>query len=186
LEHKEHKIDKLFKEKLSNTEIPLKEDYWPLIEKNIASHSFYRFGWKHINIYNSSFLLLLVLLGSIILFNRPEKPEIKKTESQIIKKDTLNNSNNIPFPVESTTKTKKNNPSTNNKENASTLIETPQESVKDSVGLRIEDATTKPVNTEPEKINSQDHQAKKRIIYVVQQDTIIEKDTIKVRRKRKK
>ncbi len=189
MKEKEHKIDKLFKEKLSNMEIPLEEDYWPLIEKNInPSSSFYRFGWKHFNIYSSSFILLLALIGALFLIDKPEKKETEKTTTPFIE------NNGLPKDKDSSDTEKSSLPNENNsffklnKQNKKNLPVGPSpEAVNDSVTLpEKENIITPPVIIEPSETNTQKLQPKKKAIYVVQQDTIIEKDTVKVRRKKRK
>ena len=172
-------------------EIPLEEDYWPLIEKSLSEPptSFYKYGWKHINIYNLSSALLILLLGSIYVFNTS-----KEQKSGEILVPASNNT--IPQKTDGTSaetqinKSKTNTGSNHSKDKKTILTEpfpSKDKPLKDSSAIQMKDEVVNLViNPEPAKTIPVEKIKPKQIIYVVQQDTIIEKDTVKVRRKRKK
>ncbi len=191
---KADKLDNLFREKLQDCEISPEENYWPYLEKSLDKVSFFKFGWKHINIYNSSVGLLAILLPAIYFFNQPSENKSDKgtplfsDTSSFTKKfaDSLSSTSVKPAKhqeeVVSETKKKKNKKEA--KAEVSSFPELSNE-VKDSNENKIKES---PVVEMPEPIKIVEEKPKpkpKRIIYVVEQDTIIQKDTVKVRRKRK-
>jgi hypothetical protein len=180
------KLDNLFKEKLTDMEIPLEEDYWSGIEKGLDKLPFYKFGWKHLNIYNISTVLLALLISFLLFFNQEEKKD-QPAPSNII--PGIEKEINDSLPTEVPAKTKdapvNNNPgSIQNKNNESQkdtarAIEPVAAPVQENMPLPADTEKAVPVIEEKPKPKP------KRIIYVVQQDTIVEKDTVKVRRKKK-
>ena len=187
MENQGHKLDNLFKEKLSDMEIPLEEDYWPLIEKSLDAPvtSFYKFGWKHFNIYQLSISILL-LFGTVYLLNKPKEQvavPINPTIEQLPTGNAIDSAST--FQPKVITPVKKQNSAINNN-SVSKPVEIRQEadaenSTENSI-LKEEIVIPTP---EPARSVVEEKPKAKRIIYVIQQDTIIEKDTVKVRRKRK-
>ena len=191
MKNESHKLDDLFKEKLSDMEIPLEEDYWPYIEQKVSVQpsSFYKFSWKHINIYNSSVLLLLI--GAVCFFNIPKEQKTENNSSpantgittdkkdSAVTKDLLNKK---AAPINTVPEI----------ENRKTAPITPSSSgeelqIRDSiVPISKQEVIIPSSNQEPTKAIPEEKVKPKKIIYVVQQDTIVEKDTVKVRRRRKK
>jgi hypothetical protein len=183
-----NKLDQLFQEKLQEHEISPEEDYWPYLEKNLSKISFYKFGWKHINIYNLSLGVLLLAIPVIYaLFQSNKKTtdpsyppqeiidSVKKSEAP--KKDPVSVEAAIqPIPKKQI-KAKLLKPDR--------IATNSEVKTKDSLPTTVPTEDTTPTLPEPFK-TIEKKQKPKKIIYVVQQDTIVEKDTVKVRRKRKK
>ncbi len=190
MEKKDHKLDNLFREKLSDMEIPLEEDYWPFIEKNITTPtpSFYKYGWNHLNIYHLLIAGLVLLLGYLYFLNKSTESNSNTNSLPIIEKKSLlkttdSTSTNFKHNNDENTIGKKNRLKTAQKSlpNSTTTSE-----LKDSLIEPIVEDNTFPVtNQEAAKVIIEEKPKPKRIIYVIQQDTIVEKDTVKVRRKRK-
>lgn len=169
-------------------EISPLEDYWPNITKALIQPkvSFHTFGWKHFNIYNISSALLL-LLGSLYYFKTATVQKVEDSGSPVVNETPISNSRdsvsgkNLMEEHSATTQ----KASVNKKRTASEPSATTQS--KDSVANQTKEEPLKPiVEPEPIKTITEEKPKPKRIIYVVQQDTIIKKDTVKVRRKRKK
>ena len=173
-------------------EIPLEEDYWPLIEKDLNNPptSFFRFGWKHFNIYNLSSALLILLLGCFYFLRSDEKPQKEKISAPA--NNIIQGDSQVIYKEPSTNKKEpaKNNVITKNKKTNRAEFSSDITIEKDSVIVNTpkEEATNPSSNPESPKVPVEEKvkPKSKRIIYVVQQDTIVEKDTVKVRRKRKK
>ena len=70
-----NRLDNLFREQFHDHEIAPQEDYWPYLEKSLNRMSFFRFGWRHINIYNVSIGLLAIAIP-IIYFLWPKEETI--------------------------------------------------------------------------------------------------------------
>lgn len=187
MEKQGHKLDNLFKEKLSDMEIPLEDDYWPFIEKSLDApiSSFYKFGWKHFNIYQLSISLLL-LFGTVYLLNKPKEKEIVPSNTTIEKLPIGNNSDNSDTPQPKVIMPAQKQKSAINKDSIAEPIELKLESDAEN-STKNSNVTEEIVlpTPEPTKPVVEEKPKQKRIIYVIQQDTIIEKDTVKVRRKRK-
>jgi len=174
------KLDNLFREKLTDMEIPLEEDYWPGIEKGLGKLPFYKFGWKHLNIYNVSASLLALLITFTLLLNNNTGKGKSKFQRPVININTFQHS--------AKDLDEKNEPTA--QETKIIEVNQPKSILKAPITMdtiappKIEAPVVLP---EPEKpiVEEKPKQKQKKIIYVVQQDTIIQKDTIKVRRKRK-
>ncbi len=191
--HKADKLDLFFQEKLQNHEISPEEDYWPYLEKGLDKAAFYKFGWKHINIYNVSLGVLAILTA--LLFSLLKTPEQETQQPQGIPpanapilKDTISGHHNFVAPKEKTpvlihegTTGAKNNTKKNT--SATTPSAKPTDSLP-AVAIPKEELISAPPREEEIK-KTEEKPKPKKIIYVVQQDTIIEKDTVKVRRKKK-
>lgn len=189
--HRANSLDDLFREQFHDHEIAPEEDYWPYLEKSLNRLSFFRFGWKHINIYNVSIGLLAIAIPVLyflwpqeetILPEEPRKPEEKETIFGVDSFQTKKKS----ISIEEAAAAKKEFPKNTKKEFKEKTIDK-GERQKDSIPVAppvLEEKIT-PVQPEPVKIVEEEKPKKKKIIYVVQQDTIVEKDTVKVRRKRK-
>jgi cytoskeletal protein RodZ len=190
---KADKIDNLFREKLQDIEISPSENYWPYLEKSLNKLSFFKFGWKHVNVYNASVGLLAVILPAIYFLNQPPENKSKKQipvfDSSSVSKEITNSLNSNSEKPEAKrekiiSQTKK---KTLRKAEASEVPSSPELNavVKDSIENKRKESTViempEPVKIIEEKVKSKP----KRIIYVVEQDTIIQKDTVKVRRKRR-
>jgi hypothetical protein len=191
---KADKLDNLFREKLQDCEISPEENYWPYLEKSLDKLSFFKFGWEHINIYNTSVGLLAIILPTIYFFNQPSESKSDKTSpsfsdtSSVTNKSEESAHSTFVKPVvsneEAVSETKKKKTKKGDKPEISSFPELNNE-VKDSNENKIKET---PVVEMPEPVKVVEEKPKtkpKRIIYVVEQDTIIQKDTVKVRRKRK-
>lgn len=181
-----NKLDHLFQEKLQDHEISPDEDIWPYLEKNLNKTSFYKFGWRHINIYNISVGILLLLIPFLYFFLKTDRKDTIPAQPKQEISDSIKSSTSVqnkPEPIEATAQ-----PIQKKQKKQKTLkpdsSNNPQAKTRDSLPA-ITPVEEVPVVAEPVKAEEKKTKPKK-IIYVVQQDTIVERDTIKVRRKRKK
>ncbi len=184
--NREDKLDNLFREKFQDHEISPAEDYWPYLEKSLDKISFYKFGWKHINIYTISAGALLVALP-LFYFLFPKQEENKIQPGQEIVDSIASPQSAIPDPEKPFTELPDKKAKGKKKpilEEAEKNPTTKEPNTKDSLPLSSnEEKKEAPV---PEPIKATEEKPKpKKIIYVIQQDTIVLKDTVKVRRKRK-
>lgn len=183
-EQSANKLDKLFKEKLQHAEISPEDNYWPFIEQKINKPSFLKFGWRHINIYNLSISILLISFAVLLLTET--KPKENPTPI-----DTIQNPSSMELKGNPTLGNPLNLKSENSKKKTSTPLKTitpAEKTIVDSTPLtpstKVEEFT---VTKDTVTIKPVEKKKKpKEIIYIIQQDTIIEKDTVKVRRLRKK
>lgn len=187
-EQSANKLDKLFKEKLQHAEISPEDNYWPFIEQKINKPSFLKFGWRHINIYNLSVGLLLLLVSILYFFKSqpkenklPTTSPIEETTSSFNQIEITKQDDYIPVDRLNSKKEIKTNstPTTLStiKIVDSTVLAPTNILEKPTPVIIPDSAVTKPVEKKKKP---------KEIIYIIQQDTIIEKDTVKVRRLRKK
>ncbi len=186
--HRADKLDQLFKENLQNHEISPEEDYWPYLEKSLDKLSFYRFGWKHINIYNTSALVLLI--PALYFLFRTQEPTYVPASPQQHTTDTILDT---IAPKEDQTTSTDNIQTISKKKTEPVVVKEAKKTTpdsdkpnQDSVPAVSREEVVPIVLPEPVKPAEEKPKVKtKKIIYVVQQDTIVEKDTVKVRRKRK-
>ncbi|HVD96678.1 MAG TPA: hypothetical protein VNB90_00650 [Cytophagaceae bacterium] len=184
MDNKVNKLDQLFREKLQHHELAPEEDYWPYLEQELSKPSFYKFGWKHINIYNTSLAVLLLLIP---LFYFLSKPEEKKQTPPTPTVDSISTgapekiispSSSFSSPTEVKKKTQK-------KITVEKTFAEQEIIVQDSTPAEIPVEKIIAPEPAPIQVEEKPKPRQKKIIYVVQQDTIVEKDTVKVRRKRK-
>ncbi len=175
-------IDKLFQDHLHGFEKESPVDSWPTLKKEVARRNFFSFGWKHINIYQ----ILFVLSAFLILFYLMTIPNShgtlqKSTDNPAptsIAKDSVES-----FAITKNSTLKEENSSTTkikSRRNQKILIE--KESVNDSLLLP---PTPLVSDNEPSVVKNTEPKKEKKIITVIKRDTLIIKDTLKIKRRRK-
>jgi hypothetical protein len=193
---KADRLDNLFREKLQDFEISPAEDYWPYLDKSLDKISFFKFGWKHLNIYNTSVGLLSVILPVVYFLN--QAPENKSDKQIPVYADSISapekSEDTLILNSEESTVRKKEifspikRKGAEKEEYAERTSSPVLEAERNNDSTQNNKVEELPVIELPEPVKVVEEKAKpkpKRIIYVVEQDTIIQKDTVKVRRKRK-
>jgi hypothetical protein len=199
-------LEKLFQDHLLGFEKEPSKEVWPLLAKDVARNNFLKFGWKHFNIYQTVVLTLILLLGIIYFTQKTEQTissEQKKTSlpqtfpvtidslSKIEKgkkTDTKNTNQNELLKIESN-----NRPIKSTKDKSTFLKEQKSEVRKEKGNLTDSSSVIyEPSNTEqPQEIINTETKKKeeipkiKKIITVIRRDTILVKDTVSVKRKKK-
>jgi cytoskeletal protein RodZ len=171
------KIDHLFQGYFNDIEHEPSQDSWKYLSKDLARQNFLSFGWKHFNIYQV--VVGFVFLGSAALyfFSRDSNKKTENfTPNKTRSEQVLDSANSIEPQVNSTikitrSKRDKFKPS-ENKLNATVSDSVPQV-VQDSTPavIAIPAAPPKPV---------------RKVFTQIVRDTTIVKDTVTVKRKRKR
>jgi hypothetical protein len=150
-------IDLIIKQKLSNSSLDVPKDEWKSLDKELSYRNFFRFSFRHINIYYLTLLaILLFTSGDQLVENHRLKTEIKKLEKIIKNKSIQKPVTNFPSYYQKNNISialKKGNQHVQNKKsqiiNQKAIIKKPDELVKDSTSKTSEPdiQVTKSVNS---------------------------------------
>ncbi|HWZ22277.1 MAG TPA: hypothetical protein VNW06_06455 [Cytophagaceae bacterium] len=182
---KKYDLEELLRKKLGNLQEAPSEDYWHAIDKGISKARFYKFGWKHFNIYTTAIAVgILVVSVALLLFSSSKKGSVPVNSLERKNIEILNT------PFHDTDK----KPSLNDKQEVKSKLR--KDFIKTEINTQtsekvsVMDTThTVPSTTEEKKAST--FETVKKVVptrqyYIYQTDTIIEKDTVKVKKRRKK
>jgi hypothetical protein len=176
-----------FASKLKNYEAPEAPEVWEDIAIGVKRKMFYRFSWYYFNIYYlATIIFAATLITGLFITHKPNSPKEDKTSSDTIRSivtgDSSSTSNKVQKPIKVTIFEKPipNKHMTDSFENRITItpvninnqpIATPQ---KDDDGIlsKKDSSTTKEI--------------KKPVVFIRKRDTIIDIDTIKTYKRKKR
>ena len=180
-------LENLFRDHLLDLEKVPSPESWSSLSKAVEKKNFLTIGWKHFNIYQLSFLVIGLFSILIILFYSNSS---KTTGISRVKKSLRGNIKTIPenirqySVIENNKKTNTQTKNASENPTRSTIQALPIESKTDSTN-----SIEMPVTIEPKQIEQKPEEIKikkKRIITLIQRDTVIVKDTVSVKIKKRK
>jgi hypothetical protein len=189
----DEQLENIFRKSLLEYDKEPSENSWPILKKKVSRNNFLKFGWKHFNIYQTAFFLSILILS--FFYFTSSSPTTKNTETKNTNPvnpgstatDTLYKEEPIQPTLKKEIESKKNAPLIKNKYRKNTLPKSDSISVlPDPIESTIpleKTSDLKENNTIIEK--KTDPPKPKKVITLIKRDTLILKDTVNIRRKKK-
>ena len=177
---KKYDLEELLKKKLGNFQEEPSESYWDDIDKGLSKARFYQFGWKHFNIYFLTIAVCTLLIGIVLLlfsFNSKNNDPVQSSE-----KNKTEIENKLPVDIQD----KKILPYNKHEMKPARREKTSVVNTDTAVKNYVADTISKPSaivgnkNITPTEIKKNESPARE--YYIYETDTIIERDTVKVKK----
>ncbi len=175
-------FDKLFQDEFRSHTEKVEEENWDIISARLAKKRFFKFNPSRFNVYYLSAIVFAGLLIGLFLFNSEEKTKELNKEQNILQP---------PQELSVSDSTTVQEPSVLKKRTTDKLV-SPKKIQKNSQGkevkaIKIDSASTAPVVPPTEELKRPVKEIPKaKEYFVYEQDTIVEQDTINVKRRKKR
>jgi hypothetical protein len=183
LQKTDEQFDDFFRDHLLGSEKELPEDGWKKLAPAVKKNNFFTFGFHHFNFY---YILAALFLAVVFLFFFSEN-EIKIPAATSIenKSVTIPKEQNIPSSEETSVE----KPATEikrEKEKQASSVKPTEVISSDTSAARQTPFVSVPDPVVEEKKPEVKSPTIKKIVTVIEQDTLIREDTVNVHRKRKR
>lgn len=184
-------LDEILRAKMLGHEKKPSPEVWSMLAKDLPRQNFLTFGWKHFNIFQvvASILVLLLIVFYFTRTTDAKSSDDKKTspvtsDKKILASDSILQNQDTRNITNESAKSSKRSSQHKTLKNVNLQTSDTISSEKMNRDSVLTLPSTDPVGLDKPEVKKREEKIRK-ILTVDKTDTIIEKDTVAVRRKRK-